>query len=151
MVEQQMWDPVGRLLSELAEDTGVAAIVTVNPSSKPRVRSPKPATGDVQGPNAYRAHVVISTLALPRHPSVPTQRARHVIRCYGRDPLEAAALYAACSEALHHKGPRQTGSGNGIYVSHDDTGGDYSEDPDSKQPCYTFVVESVATTQAVAP
>jgi hypothetical protein len=116
MVEPQMWDPVGRLLVELREDDRVAAIVGANPTEPvyPRVRSPKSAPGDLQGPESYRAHAVIGTLATPRMASVPVQRARHVVRCYGRTPEEAAALYAACSDALHHVGPRVTGAGNGI-------------------------------------
>jgi hypothetical protein len=148
-----MWDPVGKLLTELRDDTAVAAIAGENPHEpvQARVRSPKPGQGDSQGPGHYRAFVTIATLATPRHPSVPLQRARHVVTCYGRDPEEAAALYIACSEALHHKGPRQTGSGHGIYVSHDDTGGTEDEDPDTQQPLYRFVVETLATTQVLAP
>lgn len=152
MAEMEMWDPVGRLLTELRDDDAVAAIVGENPHEPvhPRVRSPKAAPGDVQGASAYRAFVTIATLALPRMQSVPVQRARHVVRCYGRTPEEAAALYVACSDALHHKGPRTTGAGFGIYVSHDDTGGEAGEDPDNGQPTYTFVVETLATTQVVA-
>jgi len=146
-----MWDPVGKLLTELRDDPAVAEITGENPHiAVPRVRSPEPAPGDAQPKGSYRAHIVIAALALPRHPSVPTQRARHVVRCYGRTEEEAAALYAAASDALHHKGPRLHGSGQGIYVSHDDTGGSPDQDPDTQQPLYSFVVESVATTQAVA-
>lgn len=152
MIEPQMWDPVGRLLTEMRDDDGVAAIAGENPHEpvQPRVRSPEPAPGDAREPAQYRAFVVIATLATTRERSaVPLQRARHVVRCYGRTPEEAAALYAACSDALHHKGPRVTGAGNGIYVSHDDTGGEASTDPDTHQPLYTFIVETLATTQAV--
>jgi hypothetical protein len=35
-------------------------------------------------------------------------------------------------------------------VSHDDTGGSEGEDPDTRQPYYEFVVETLATTQVVA-
>lgn len=148
-----MWDPVGKLLTDLREDSDVAAIVGANPTEPvvPRVRAPKPGTGDAQPLGKYRAFIVIATLATPRLPSVPVQRARHVVRCYGRTPEEAGNLYAAASSALHHRGPRQTGSGHGIYVSHDDTGGTYEEDPDTNQPVYVFVVESLATTQVIAP
>jgi hypothetical protein len=147
-----MWDPVGKLLTDLRDDDRVADIVGENPHepSVPRVRAPKPAPGDVQGPTKYRAFVTIATLATPRHPSVPIQRARHVVRCYGRTEEEAAALYAACSDAIHHKGPRQTAGGDGIYVTHDDTGGEREEDPATGQPVYTFVIETVATAQALA-
>ena len=149
-----MWDPVGKLVTELRDDPAVQAIAGENPhepaSLGARVRSPEPAAGDAQGPEAYRAFVVIVTLGTPRMPSVPVQRARHAVRCYGRTPQEAAALYAACSDALHHVGPRLHGSGQGIYVSHDDTGGQFSKDPDTGQPQYSFVVETLATTQVVA-
>lgn len=148
-----MWDPVSKLLTELRDASAVQAIAGENPHEPvhARVRSPKPAPGDVQQAGKYRAHVVIATLATPPMPSVPVQRSRHVVRCLGRTPEEAEALYDACHDALHHRGPRQTGAGNAIYVSHDDTGASYQEDPDTQQPTYVFVVESLATTQAVAP
>lgn len=147
-----MWDPVGRLLVELRDADRVADIVGVNPTEPvyPRVRSPKAAPGDAQGVGSYRAFVTIATLATPRLQSVPVQRARHVVRCYGRTPEEAAALYAACSDALHHVGPRVTGAGDGIYVTHDDTGASEGEDPDTGQPTYEFIVETLATAQVVA-
>lgn len=148
-----MWDPVAKLLTDLRDDSAVAAITSENPHEPvhPRVRSPEPGPGDVQGKGAYRAHVVIAALATPRMQSVPVQRSRHVVRCYGRTPEEAAALYAACSDALHHVGPRGHGSGQWIYVTHDDTGAGIEHDPDTHQPHYSFVVETLATTQAVAP
>lgn len=146
-----MWDPVGKLLTELRDDDAVAAIAGENPHiAVPRVRSPEPGPGDAQGAGSYRAFVVVSTLATPRHPSVPIQRDRHNVSCYGRTPEEAAALYAACSDALHHKGPRSRSDGQAIYVTHDDTGGTEDKDPDTSQPRYQFVVETLATTQAVA-
>lgn len=145
-----MRDPVGQLLTELKDDAAVAAIVGANPTSEPRVRSPKPGPGDAQGASAYRAFIVIATLATQREKSaVPVQRARHVVRCYGRNPLEAELLYDAASDALHHRGPRRSGT-RAIYVSHDDTGAAYEEDPDTKQPLYSFIVETLAATQAVA-
>lgn len=147
----EMWDPVGRLIDELRDDAAVAAIAGANPStSVPRVRGQEPAPGDAQGAAAYRAFVLVRTQALPRHPSVPIQRARHLVQCFGRDWIEADRLYRACSDALHHAGPRLTGASQAIYVSHDDTGGSALSDPDTGQPCYEFVVESVATTQVVA-
>lgn len=149
MIDPGRRDPVGQLLTELRDDPAVAAIVGANPTSEPRVRSPKPGPGDNQGATKYRAYIVIATLATPPHPTVPIQRTRHVVRCYGRTPTEAELLYQAASAALHGRGPRQSGD-RAIYVSHDDTGGTYDEDPASNQPLYYFVVESLATTQAVA-
>jgi hypothetical protein len=143
-------DPVGQLLNELKEAAAVAAIVGANPTMEPRVRSPKPGPGDSQAAAAYRAFIVIATLATPPEKSaVPVMRARHVVRCYGRNPTEAELLYDAASEALHHRGPRQQGT-RAIYASHDDTGAAYEEDPDTKQPLYSFIVETLAATQAVA-
>lgn len=147
----EMWDPVGRLITELRDDAAVAAIVGANPSTGDiRVRSPKPGPGDAQGAGNYRAFIVIATLATPRHQSVPMQRARHVVRCYGRDNEEAARLYVAASDVLHHRGPRLASGGQGIYVTHDDTGGTSDADPDTQQPLYFFIVETLATTQVVA-
>jgi hypothetical protein len=147
----EMWDPVGQLIIELREAPEVAAIAGANPSTTvPRVRGQEPGPGDAQGAGQYRAFVLVRTQALPRHPSVPVQRARHLVQCFGRDWIEADRLYRACSDALHHAGPRLTGASQAIYVSHDDTGGAALTDPDTGQPCYEFVVESVASTQVLA-
>lgn len=153
-VDITTWDPVGRLVTELRDDPAVAAIVGQNPTMHPRVRGQNPAAGDTRSDDrgeaaGYRAHIVIVTLGLPRHPQVPLLRARHAIRCYGRTAEEATALYVAASRALHARGPRRAGV-QAIYVTHDDTGGDYTTDPDTLQPLYTFTVETVATTQVVA-
>lgn len=146
-----MWDPVGMLITEARDEAAVVAIVGANPAGPPRVRGPKPGTGDVQGSGAYRAFMTIVLLAGPPHPSVPIQRTRHLVTCYGRTPEEAEQLYVACHQLWHHRGPRQTGSGHGIYVSHNDTGGSEDADPDTGQPLYRFVLESLATTQVIAP
>lgn len=146
-----MWDPVSKLITDLRDDAAVAAIAGANPSvTVPRVRGQEPATGDAQPAASYRAFVVIVTLGAPRHPQVPVQRARHAVRCYGRTKEEAAALYAAASDVLHARGPRATGAGNVIYVTHDETGGEYSTDPDTGQPLYTCIIETVAGTQVLA-
>lgn len=148
---------VGKLLIELREDSAVDAIV------HGRVRSPEPAPpvyhpttkalldpGDARDRSDWVAFVVIVPVGTQRHPRVPTQRSRFVIRCYGRNPTEAWDLYAACSDAIHGVGPRVHAGGLGIYVSHDETGGETDMDPDTRQPLVTFVVELVATTQVVA-
>jgi len=153
MIEHTTWDPVGRLVTELRSDPAVAAIAGQNPTTAPRVRGQHEAPGDARsddrGEALLRAHIVVATLGLPPHPQVPLLRDRHAVRCYGRTPEEATALYVAASRVVHAKGPRRAGA-QAIYVSHDDTGGDYSTDPDTLQPLYTFVVETVATTQVVA-
>lgn len=148
-----MWDAVGKLVTDLKDATAVQLIAgrnpTANAAERARVASPEPAVGWAKQPGSYLAFVVVQTLATPPHPSVPLSRQRHVIKCYGRNAIEAGDLYEACSEELHHKGPRRSGE-HAIYVSHDDTGGDYSTDPDTGQPLYTFIVETLATTQVVA-
>jgi hypothetical protein len=147
---RQSWDPIGRFVTELGQDARVAPIVSTNPTSHPRVRGQEPGPGDAQGPDRYRAFIVIVTLATTPHPQVPIARCRHLVRCYGRTKQEAADLAMAASDAIHGLGPRVTGAANGIYVTHDDTGSAYSTDPDTKQPQYNFTIESVVTAQAVA-
>lgn len=136
------WDPLGKVIIELREAAAVAAIVD------DRVRGEEPAPGD--GGKPFKAFVVLSTLATPRHPRVPIQRPRIAGRFYGRTAQEAMALYVAASNALHGVGPRTHTNGLGIYVSLDDTGGVPDNDPDTKQPLVNGVFELVATTLAVA-
>jgi len=138
-----MMDPLGKLLLELRDDLEVDALVDG------RVRGQEPAPGDAMGAGQYKAFVVISTLATPRLPRVPVQRSRYGVRCYGRTPQEAMELYGACSDAIHLIGPRLKSNGLGIYISLDDTGGTASRDPDTQQPLVDFVIELLATTQAV--
>jgi hypothetical protein len=150
-------DVLPKLLIELRDDEIVSSIVG------DRVRGKDPegplldaegkeiAPGDVRGPGEYVPFVVLNRLGGPPHPTVPIQTVRIGIRCYGRDDREAAVLRNACSRVLHGRGPRTFANGLGIYVSHDTTGGAQDEDPDTDQPLETFVVEAIATTQAVAP
>jgi hypothetical protein len=139
-----MLDPLGKLLIELRDDVEVDAIVDG------RVRGNEPKAGDAQPLGDYQAFVVITELASPRIPRVPVQRVRYGVRCYGRTFQEARSLYGACSDAIHLLGPRLHANGLGIYISIDDTGGTASRDPDTKQPLVDFVIELLATTQAVA-
>jgi hypothetical protein len=134
-----MLDMLGKLLIEFRDDPSVDAI------AHGRVRSFEPAPGDSRPAGQYLAFVVISALVTPRHPQVPIQRPRYVVRCYGRNQQEAMALYGACSDAIHGIGPRLYPSGHGIYVSHDETGGTQDKDPTTQQPLVSFVVELVAT------
>jgi hypothetical protein len=137
-----MYDVLGKLLIELRDDADVAAIVD------DRVRGGEPAPGDAIGP-PYQAFVVLVTLSTPRMMRVPAQMPRIGVNCYGRTAQEAAQLYGACSDAIHDRGPRVYGNGLGIYISHDDSGGAAERDPDTKQPYVSFVIEAIATTQAV--
>jgi hypothetical protein len=144
-----MLDVLGKLIIELRQDPAVAAITE-------RIRGFEPAPGDAatvanSSPVRYKnAFVVLVTLATPRMKGVPVQRPRIAARCYGRTPQEAAALYGACSDAIHHVGPRVHANGLGVYNSHDDTGGTAERDPDTGQPLVSFVIDLHATTQVVA-
>ena len=150
-------DIVPKLLVELRDDAGVAAIVGVNPTADPpRVRGARPAPktdtydGDAQGPGSYRAFVVLVQLDAPTVGRAPVQRPLVAARCYGRTDAEAASLRWAVSAAIHYVGPRVHTNGLGIYLSKDSAGGEQEEDPLTRQPYQTIVIESLATTQAVA-
>ena len=138
-----MLDPLGKVLIELRDDAGVSAIVS------DRVRGYEPAPGDAKAAGSYQAFVVISHLGTDREYRAPVQRVRYSVRCYGRTSQEAEALYGACSDAIHHIGPRLHANGLGIYISHDDIGGTASADPVTQQPLVDFIVELLATTQVV--
>ena len=138
-----MLDALGRLLTELRDDADVDLLVDG------RVRGFEPAPGDAQPKGSYQAFVVITTLSTQRLNRAPVQTARYGINCYGSTPQNAMAVYAACSDAVHHAGPRVSGAGLGIYISHDTTGASAEKDPDTGQPFVSFVVELIATTQAV--
>lgn len=151
------WDPLGKLLLEIRADAAVAAIAGANPTSSPaRVRGMEPApktdsyAGDAQGPGGYRAFVVLVNLGGQRMRRVPVQQPRFVARCYGRTPVEAAALAVAVSDAVHFKGPRVATNDLGIYASFDDQGGEQDKDPDTQQPFVPIFIDVLATTQAVA-
>lgn len=148
-------DVLPKLLIELRDDDIVDAIVAK------RVRGKEPEgpviddkgrqlePGDVRPAGEYIPFVVLSRLGSPPHPTVPIQTARILIRCYGRNDREAAVLRNACARVLHGRGPRTYANGLCIFVTTDVTGGDQDADPDTQQPLETFVVEAIATTQAV--
>lgn len=154
-----MLDALPKILIELRDDDAVDAIAHGRIRGfepMPDVRNPTTGAvitrGDVRSGAAadpYVAFVVLVRLDSPRETRSPVQRPRIAARCYGRTPQEAFALYAACSDAIHHIGPRLHGSGLGIYISHDDTGASQDKDPVTAQPLETFVISLIATTQAV--
>lgn len=144
------WDALGKVLIELRDNAGVAAIAGANPTSSPvRVRGFEPAPGDAQSPESYRAFVVLVHEGGTRMRNVPVQRPRIVARCYGRTPAEASQLGAAVSDAIHDRGPRVHSNGLGIYRSFGDSGGEQDKDPDTKQPFVPIFIDLFATTQAV--
>lgn len=151
-------DPTGKLLVELRDNDAVKAIVGT------RVRAFEPAPqvvdpdtkrvlekGDVRGPGEYVAFVLLVILDPFRERRLPIQRPRISVQCYAATAQAAMALYAACAEALHDVGPRVYANGLGAWNSWDDSGGRPDKDPDTGQPFVEFMVELVATTQAVVP
>ena len=135
-----MFDPLGTILAELRDDAAVAALTSA-------IRGGEPAPGDATTP--YARFVVLVRLGTQRDRSVPVQTVRLGLRCYGTTPEDAAALYGACSDAIHGTGPRLADGGHGIYLSHDDTGGTAARDPDTGQPYESGVIELIATTAVV--
>jgi hypothetical protein len=136
--------PTGKLIIELREDAVVGAMVGT------RVRGPVPAPGDALGPGSYQRFITCALIANPPLKRVPVQRARYLIKCYGTDPTDAMNLYVAASNALHERGVRTYANNIGIWNSWDDTGGSAESDPKTGQPYVSFIVELIATTQAVA-
>lgn len=142
-------DVLPKLLIELREDELVNAIVG------DRVRSPKPAPGDVawadleDGTRKFtHALIVLTRLSAPRHQRLPVQFPRIAVKCLGRTVVEAAELRWAASHAIHNIGPRIHANGLGIYNTLDDAGGEQDSDPDTGQPLETFIVQAIATTQS---
>jgi hypothetical protein len=153
MIDEPMPPFMGKLIVELRDDADVAAITD-------RIRSPRPAPGDsgwsadAEGRRTYKHAFVVLVHngggRLPGMRTVPVRTERVVARCYGRDSTEAELLYLACTRALHGVGPRTFASGLAIYQSFEDSGPDVELDPDTQQPHYDFVIETLASTQAVA-
>lgn len=144
------WDPMGKVLIEIRDDPDVAAIVAANPTTAPRVRVAEPGPDDGQGPQDYRAFVVLVNEGTGRMNRVPVQRPRIIARCYGRTHQEAAALAVAVSNSQHYRGGRTHNNGLGIYASWHDAGGEQDTDPDTQQPLVTVFLDLLATTQAVS-
>jgi hypothetical protein len=136
-------DVTPKLLTAIRDIEAVKAIV------KDRVRSPEPAPDDAQGSDKYKAFVVLVPLAAPRHRQLPIQFPRFAVRCYGRNPSEAAALRWAVVGGLHRRGPHVYPNGLGIYQILADEGGEPDTDPDTKQPLQVLFIEAPATAQAV--
>lgn len=152
-----MLNVLPKLLIELRDDDAVEAIA----HGRVRGREPAPDVvdpssgavleqGDARGPGEYVAFVVLVQLDAPRDKRSVGQYPRIAVRSYGRTPQEAYDLYAACSDALHGRGPRVHNNGLGIYLSWDDTGSSPGTDPRTQQPYEEFIASLIATTQAVA-
>jgi hypothetical protein len=135
-----MFDPIGKLITELRADPAVAALTT-------RIRGGEPAPGDATTP--FQRFVVLVRLGRMRHRRVPFQSQLIGINCYGTTFADAAVLSGAVSDALHAAGPRLTSAGL-VYNTYEESGGDATKDPGTGQPFETIVVEVLATTAPVA-
>jgi hypothetical protein len=135
-------DVIGRIIDELRDDPGVAAITT-------RVRGHVPGPDDAHGAGEYVPFIVVVDLGGAPLTKVPVQFPIVVVRCYGVTYQGAKALYVAASNAVHDMGPRTRGT-VGFYRSKDASGGDEGADPRTNQPYVEFTAEFIATTAAVA-
>lgn len=136
-------DPLGRILIEIRDNAGVAAITT-------RIRGGEPAPGDALGPGSYQPFVVLTTLGRSRLKRAPVGEVRILAKCYGATFQGASALAGAVSEAIHATGHRISGSGVVIFDSFDDGGDGGDIDPVTHQP-YESVVIAVNTLTRLIP
>lgn len=139
-----MIDVLGRILTEIRDDSAVAAITT-------RIRGGEPAPGDAKGPGEWLPFVVLAELGRQRERSLPVQEVRILARCYAATYQSAATLAGAVSDAVHATGPRVSASGIGIYGSFDDAGQGSGLDPDTGQPHSDLTIVVYATTELVTP
>ena len=135
-----MIDPLGTLLTEIRDNSAVAALTT-------RIRGGEPAPGDVTVP--FGRFVVLVRLGTTREKRAPVQAVRIAVRCYGTTFGDAAALYGAVSDAIHNVGPRIGATGVLIQRSYDDAGLGAASDPDTGQPHEDGVISLFAATQVV--
>lgn len=151
-----MIDPLGKLVTELKNDAGVAALVGDRVrGGEPRRKSVKTDgtvvdEGDVRGPGHYVKFIVLTRLGYSRAKGkVPIQEVRVGYRCYAETPELATTVTMAMSQAIHNVGPR-IGGGTLILRSYDDEGGGAGRDPNTDQPYEDGVIQAFAATEAVA-
>lgn len=137
-----MYDPLGKLLTDIRDDTAVGTWTD-------RIRGGRPGPKDARGEGEYLRFVVITALGTVREKRAPVQYPRFDVACYGTSDQDAMTGYGLVSDAIHAVGPRLA-TGGGIYQTFDESGGTPDLDPDTRQPVVRFIVEMVATTQAVA-
>jgi hypothetical protein len=133
-------DPIGRLITELRVDAGVAALVGT------RVWGAEIPDNVSSDPRPY---ILVHRVLAVRMKRAPVQAVRVSIQCVGLTPRLAAVLYGAVSDALHVKGPRYTSGGIGIYLSEEEVGGQPLTDPQTGWPYETAVYNVWATTAVV--
>jgi hypothetical protein len=136
-------DPVGKVLTEIRDDVGVAGW------AEDRVRPGEPVEGDALGPGKYKRFIVVSVLGRARQRRLPVQEVRALVKCYGLTAQDAAAGAMLVSAAVHARGPRIRGT-VGIFNTWDEGGEGYQKDPDTKQPYETVIVSIDAATPPIA-
>jgi hypothetical protein len=132
-------NPKPTIRAELLADTVVAGRTR-------RIRWDEPDEGDAKGPGSWQRYIVLVMLGGAPDPLLPIAEIRVGLRCYGETQDDADALYGACSDALHGRGPRVGADGVGIYISDDETGPTPDTDVDTGQPLAYGVISLIATT-----
>ena len=130
-------DPMGKLLTEIRDFAGVAAITS-------RVRGEELAKDDKP------PLVIIRSFPTVRlDPRIPLLRHGYAILCYGRTPKQATQLALAVAEAIHDLEPRTNQTGTAIYQSFHGTIGGVEIDPDTQWSFRTLFPSAIASTMAV--
>lgn len=135
-------DPLGKLITEIRDDAGVAAITT-------RIRGGEPAPKDALGAGSYQPFVVLSLLGRSRLKRTPMGEWRYVAKCYAASYQAADALAGAVSDAIHAVGRRVSGSGVVIFGTFDDGGQGTTKDPDTSQPMSALIIQVGALTETI--
>jgi len=147
--------PMQAAIAELAADSAVITIVTVDQYGVRRIRPVEPlgtvgtTQGDARGPGAYIAFVVVSVLDSPIVTLEPIRDVTLSLRCYAQTFLAAEALWLACEDVFANRGQRAAASGLGIWFSRARSIGP-DKDPDTKQPLWHGTVRMPTTLASVA-
>lgn len=134
--------PLGAAVAELSADAGVTAITT-------RIRPIEPGPGDALGAGKYLPFVVVTILDQPWQAPTATSSVSLALRCYAATFAAAEALYLACADVFHRKGPRIATSRIGIYNSLVIGGGTPDKDKDTLQPLFWGVIELNVSIQPI--
>jgi hypothetical protein len=149
-----MIDPLGKILTEIRDNSGVAALTTRVRGGEPMgktINSSGVTTdeGDARGSGKYVRFVVLTRLGSQRLKRAPVQEVRILAKCYGTTFQDAAALAGAVSDSIHATGHRINSSGMAIFGSFDDIGQGAEKDPDTGQPMESLIIQVGALTEAL--
>lgn len=139
-----MIDPVGKLITDLRADTGLAAEVGNKVWGG---ELPERFEGEALPPDP-RPFVLLSRLGVGRI-RAPQQRVRIAVRCVHKTERDAARLYGLVSDVLHNHGPRKSTAGVAIYRSNEEVGGQPDLDPITNWPSETAIYEVFAASLAL--